>query len=186
MLTDDDLTRQLEDAFRASATDLAYAGRVPIARRSPSAGWLALPAIATAATLVVTGSTHDGSAPAAPEAGGAPSTSAGPHLVAETITVAGYTFSYRHAAGDSGPADDLYAALDVAAVPDGATPVDGAPSGVQAWVGTDPESGDHALYVKAPTRNGGRLFAVLSPTWTEGQLSQLFLHGDPRPVPAAS
>ena len=68
-------------------------------------------------------------------------------------------------------------------VPAAATPIS-APEGVKAWVGTDPESGDHALWVDAPTRNEGHLFALLSPTWTTDQLTDLFHNGQRQPVPA--
>ncbi|MBZ5739119.1 hypothetical protein [Nocardioides mangrovi] len=184
MLTDDDLTHQLGSAFRSSSADLRYAGEVPTARRTPSTGWLAVPAVATAAALVVVGSTDDAPSPAAPEAGGSPSATAhAPRMVTSEIHVAGYTFTYRHAAGTE-VADDLYADLSPAPVPDDASPVKGAPAEVEAYVGTDPATGNHALWVKAPTRNGGNLFALESPSWTEDQLTQLFLTGEERAVPA--
>jgi hypothetical protein len=185
MLTDDDLTRQLGSAFRSSSADLRYAGEVPTARRTPSAGWLAVPAVATAAALVVVASTDDATAPA-PEAGASPSTpasSAHPQMVTSKIHVAGYTFSFRHAAGTE-VADDLYADLSPAPVPDDATPVKGGPAEVEAYVGTDPSTGNTALWVQAPTRNEGHLFALESPTWTEDDLSRLFLTGEERVVPA--
>jgi hypothetical protein len=81
------------------------------------------------------------------------------------------------------PADDLYAVMNPGQVPGDATPID-APAPAKAWVGTDPETGDQALWVDAPTRNGGNLFALLSPTWTTDQLADLFHHGEPRQVPA--
>jgi hypothetical protein len=37
--------------------------------------------------------------------------------------------------------------------------------------------------VKAPTRNGNRLFALLSSEWTQRQLVDLFRSGQPRAVP---
>jgi hypothetical protein len=191
MLTDDDLTRQLGGAFRDAAGDLEYAGRVPAPRNAAATLGVPLAATAVAATALAavwassTG-TDDGAVP--PSAGGptasAPATratTAAPKAVTRTIEVAGFTFSYRSAAGDS-RADDLYADGHVT-VPDGAKPVD-APTGVQAWIGADPTSGDNAIYVKAPTRNGGRVFALLSPTWTQDQLVDLFHNGRPRPVPA--
>ncbi|MFC6342117.1 hypothetical protein ACFP8W_09020, partial [Nocardioides hankookensis] len=102
-----------------------------------------------------------------------------PEVVTRTIEVAGFVFSYR---GEP-RADDLYADGHVT-VPDDATSID-APSGVEAWIGVDPASGDNAVYVKAPTRNGGEVFAVLSPTWTQDQLVDLFRNGDreARPIP---
>lgn len=184
MLTDDDLTRQLEHAFRHDSADVSYAGRVPTARRTPSAGWLAVPAVATAAALVVVGASDEATSPPMPGAGGSPSASAHPRLVTSEIHVAGYTFTYRHAAGED-LADDLYADLSPAPRPDDASPMAGAPAGVQAWVGTDQATGHHALWIKAPTRNEGNLFELLSPTWTEDQLMRLFLNRDPREVPAA-
>lgn len=54
----------------------------------------------------------------------------------------------------------------------------------RAWVGKDPKSGDNALYLKAPARNHGRLFVLLSPTWTQTQLVRLVEH--PSAVPLVS
>ena len=186
MLTDDDLSRQLSGAFRAAAHDLTYAGRVP-APRSPITTIgvpLASSAAVVAALAVVWASSPDTEVGTPPGADG-PTTAAtrpsAPKVVTEKVEVAGFTFSYRHAAGDS-RADDLYGDMHVT-VPDDATPIE-APEGVKAWVGVDPDSGDHAIYVDAPTRNGGQVFALLSPTWTEDQLVDLFRNGRPRPVPA--
>ncbi|KRC48948.1 MULTISPECIES: hypothetical protein [unclassified Nocardioides] len=182
MLTDDDLTRQLEAAFREASADLRYDRRVPTARRTPSTGWLAVPAVATVAALAVAGGADESPAPA-PEAGHGPTATPGPRWTTDTVTVAGYTFTYRHAPGER-LVDDLHADLSPARPPDDATAIAGAPAEVDAWVGTDPDSGQHALWVEAPTRNGGRLFALLSPSWTEDQLKDLFLNGEPRTVPA--
>ena len=189
MLTDDDLSRQLGGAFRESTEDVTYAGRVPTPRSAATT--IGVPLASTAAVVaalaVVWASapdTDDATPPtAAPSATPAPTPDApAPKLVTEKIEVAGFTFSYRHAAGET-RADDLYADGHVT-VPDDATPIE-APEGVKAWLGKDPESGDNAVYVKAPTRNGGVVFALLSPTWTTDQLADLFHNGDPRPVPAA-
>ena len=181
MLTDDDLTRQLGSAFRGATDDLAYAGRVPTPRRP--AYVLAVPAAATvaaAAVLVVAG-TELGDGPAAPEAGSthsvAPGT-AGTPVVTDRIEVAGFTFSYRHVAGDE-RADDLYGVMHPGGgVPEDARPIE-APEGIRAWVGTYGEAGDNAVFVEAPTRNGGQLFAIASPTWSPDQLVDLFYNGSP-------
>lgn len=189
MLTDDDLGRQLSGAFHHASDDLTYAGRVPAPRSTITTIGvpLATSAAVVAALAVVWAASPDTDDPAPPIAGGpsvssTPSpTAPAPRLVTEKIEVAGFTFSYRHAAGDS-LVDDLYGDMHVT-VPADAKPVD-APEGVKAWVGVDPDSGDHAIYVDAPTRNGGQVFALLSPTWTEDQLVDLFHNGRPRPVPA--
>lgn len=188
MLTDDDLTRELGGAFRAETEGLRYAGRVPTPRTGPGlAGPLGTTAVAAAvlgAVWVAGGTTGS---PAPPGAGpastpSAPAPRTAPRMVTDTIEVAGFTFTYRHAAGEE-RVDDLYAMLDPGAVPADAEPIE-APEGVKAWAGTEPTSGDHAVWVEAPTRNGGRLFAVLSPTWSVEELTDLFYAGRPRPVPA--
>jgi hypothetical protein len=184
MLTDDDLTRQLRGAYRAATEDVGYAGAVPAPRRTaPAAVPVAATAVASAALAGAWVLAPDDPV-APPSATGAPSPSAPTHhaarMVTDTIRVAGFTFRYRHAA--SQPAGTLYAVHDPGRVPDDATPIS-APDGVRAWVGKDAPSGDAALWVKAPTRNGGALFALMSPTWTTDELADLFHHGDPRPVP---
>ncbi|GAW48755.1 MULTISPECIES: hypothetical protein [unclassified Nocardioides] len=190
MLTDDDLTRQLGSAFREEAGDLEYAGRVPTLRRT---GAVALPIAATAAVagvLVAVAATNaddpvgPGTTIAGPSSGTgtSPGAAATPRLVTDTIEIAGYTYTYQHAVGEQ-LADDLYAVMNPGEVPADARPLD-APAPARAWVGTDPTSGDTALWVEAPTRNGGHLFALLSPTWTTDQLADLFHHGEPRQVPA--
>lgn len=183
MLTDDDLTRELGGAFRAETDGLRYAGRVPTPRTGPG---LAVPLATTAVAAAVLGAVMVGApadAPAPPSAAptGTPTPPA-PRLVTDTIEVAGYSFTYRHAAGEP-RADDLYALMDPGEVPAGAELIE-APEGVRAWVGTEPTSGDHAVWVEAPTRNGGRLFAVLSPTWSLEEMTDLFYNGEPRTVPA--
>lgn len=176
MLTDDDLTTELRAAFRSATVEMEYAGEVPSLRRPLVT---VVPLVATAATVaalaVVWASSPETAAPL-PDA--TPSqTPANPNLVTDTIEVAGYTFSYRHAPGDE-RAHDLYAMLGDVTLPADAEPID-APAGAKAWVGTDPASGDHGLWVDAPTRNNGGLFAVLSPTWTTDQLADLFHNGSP-------
>ncbi len=47
----------------------------------------------------------------------------------------------------------------------------------KARVGTDPVSGDAAVYVEAPTRSDGRLLGMLSSTWTQDQLAHLLHPG---------
>jgi hypothetical protein len=188
MLTDDDLTRQLGSAFREEARDLEYAGRVPTLRRT---GTVAIPIAATVAVAgvlaAVAVSNGDdpaghGTTIAGPSSGTSHGTTAKPRLVTDTVEVAGFTYTYQHVAGAQ-LADDLYAVMNPGEVPADAKPID-APDEVKAWVGTDPDSGDTALWVEAPTRNGGHLFALLSPTWTTDQLADLFHNGEPRQVPA--
>lgn len=179
MLTDDDLTRQLGGAFRDATGDLQYAGKVPTPR-SPivTVGVpLASTAAAVAALAVVWASAPGTDETTSPRADGSPSTSAspeagGPAVVTHSIKVAGFSYSYR--GGER--ADDLYALTHVT-VPDDAKPIESAGTG-EAWIGVDPTSGDNAVYVKAPTRNAGQVFAVLSPTWTQDQLVDLYRHGD--------
>ena len=184
MLTDDDLTRELGGAFRAATDDLRYAGRVPTPRTGPG---LAVPLATTAAAAAVLGAVWiaaPAGTPASPSAGPSAQQGPGPKTVTSKIEVAGYTFTYRHAAGDE-LADDLYGVMNPGPVPADARSIE-APDGVQAWVGTDPGSGDTALWVQAPTRNAGNLFALMSPTWSAVELTDLFHNGDPRPVPVVT
>jgi hypothetical protein len=185
MLTDDDLTLELEAAVRSGTADLAYNGRRRPRRIAPVA--VPLAAATVAITAVAISVTTSGPAPAptaAPTAAptgtstGTAPTATGTPMVTDTIRLAGFTLTYQHARGETAP---LYATMD-ASLPDGVTAVS-APDGVQAWVGKDPVHGGNALWVKAPTRNDGRLFALHSDSWTTDQLVDLFHHGSPRTVP---
>ena len=181
MLTDDDLTRQLGSAFRDATDDLTYAGRVPTPRRP--ALLVAVPAAATvaaAATLVVaaTGS-PSGDAPvsrATPthHATSGADASASGTVVTDEIEVAGFTLRYQRTAGEPDP----IRLVDGLEVPADARSVSAEPP-AQAWVGTDPSTGDAALWLKAPTRNEGRLFALVSSVWTQDQLVDLLHNGSP-------
>ncbi|GAA0264664.1 hypothetical protein [Cryptosporangium japonicum] len=174
MLTDDDLSRRLETAFSNATSGLTYTGTVPEARRTPSAGWLALPVVAAVGVGLSALTTHPAPNPPstsqpmsdAPVAHPAP-------MVTDTVTLAGLTLTYRHPAGEPDP---LRSSPDPGPVPEDARPIT-APDGVRAWVGTDPKSGDAALWVEAPTRNEGRLFALYSSVWTQDQLAELFHSG---------
>ena len=169
MLTDDQLTSQLRDAFHGATDDLRYAGRVPAPRNRLALGVPTVASAAVLATLTVVWAANGSDDPApAPEA--RPTSSAHRHLVTSRIQVAGFTLQ------GSGPADDLQLAVG-APLPDDAAPIS-APEGAKAWVGTTP-SGEHGLWVQAPTRNDGAMFAVLSPTWSLDQLTDLFHHGAP-------
>jgi hypothetical protein len=184
MLTDDDLTNELEAAFRSGTADLTYTGRRRPRRIAPVAVPLAAAAIAITAVAISVATADPESTPtAAPTpavsgiASSAPSSAATP-MVTDTIQLAGFQLTYQRAQGEQAP---LYATMD-ATLPDGVTPVS-APEGVKAWVGKDPVRGDNALWVKAPTRNDGKLFALHSSSWTTDQLVELFHNGSPRTVP---
>ncbi len=180
MLTDDDLTRQLGAAFRGATDDLTYTGRVPTPRRPPL--MVALPAAATvavAATLVV-------GAPGAPSGddrapGAAPtrsttrdaSGSASEAVVTDEIEVAGFTLRYQRTAGEPEP----FRLVTDTEVPGDARSLD-VDGSATAWIGTDPASGDAALWLQSPVRNGGRLFALVSSEWTQDQLIDLLHHGE--------
>jgi hypothetical protein len=180
MLTDDDLTRQLGGAFRESTDDLAYAGRVPAPYGlATTVGVpLASTAAVVAALAVVWASSPDTEDTAPPAAGPATATSPAttpaptPELVTDTIEVAGFTFAYRHAADE--PVADVLHVFVPDGVPDDARPVE-VPAPAKAWVGTDPRSGEVAIYLKAPTRFDGRLFGISSPSLDEDQMVT-FLH----------
>ena len=177
MLTDEELTRELSDAFREATAGLEYAGRVPTPRR---VSVLAVPAaIGTAAAVaVVAGSLggtpgQEGPAPTTP----APSAAASPQprLVTDTVTFAGYTFSFHKRAGDPDP---VRAEMAPRGLPDGVRRIAIDPP-ARAWIGRDPESGDAALYLQAPTRNQGRMFVLLSSVWDQRQLVHLLRTGRP-------
>lgn len=181
MLTDDDLTTELRAAFHGATDDLRYAGRVPAPRNRVAVGVPLAASAAVVATLAVVwaNAPETAEAPVATPPSESPLTGGyAPRIVHAKIRIAGFALA------GTGPADDLYAKVGAdVALPDGARPID-APEGVKAWVGTDPRTGDHGVWVEAPTRNAGALFAVLSPTWTTQQLADLFHHGQPRTVPA--
>jgi hypothetical protein len=193
LLTDDDLTRELGEAFHAATTDLTYRGRT----RPPRGIGPALPAAAASAVLVAVAigavNVADHPHPAVGHSAGRPSVGgpnvAGPpaakarKLVTETMTLAGFTITFQHA---SGAPDPVVAELVVGGLPAGVRTVPLTGTEARVWVGTDPKSGDNALYVKAPTRNGGRLFALLSTTWSQHQLIDLVKEGTPRAVPLVS
>jgi hypothetical protein len=174
MLTDDLLTEELGAAFRDATAQLTYAGPVPRPRRTPL---LLVPAaaVATAGIVLATGPLADAPAPTGPTSPTGPAATAGPRLVTATVRVAGYTFTYQRRAGEPDP---LRVRFEQATLPDGVREVAISPP-ARAWVGTDPASGDAAVYVKAPTRNEGRLFVMLSSTWTRDQLVHLLRTGTP-------
>ena len=176
MLTDDDLTTELRAAFRGATDEMEYAGEVPSLRRPLVT---AVPLVATAATIAALAVVWANPPEAAtPVTEVTPSqTPSKPTLVTDTIEVVGFTFTYQHAVGEE-RAHDLYAMLGDVALPDDAQPIE-APAGTKAWVGTDAASGDHGIWVDAPTRNYAGLFAVLSPTWTTDQLADLLFEGSP-------
>lgn len=91
-------------------------------------------------------------------------------MVNTTISLDGFTLHYQKRAGSPAP---LRAELAVQGLPSGSRPVPLSGTTAKAWVGTDPASGDNALYVRSPARNGGRLFALLSSSWTKEQLIAL-------------
>lgn len=190
MLTDDELSRQLSGAFHSAGADLTYLGRVPTAQRTPSPAWLAVPALAAVATVATVAAHQDGSpAPRLDATPSSPATGVHSHpgstrIVTAKIRAAGYTFDYSHPAGEGVPANDLYADLSIDTVPADATPTESDWPGMQAWVGTDPSTGDNALYLEGSGVVGGRLFVLLSPTWTQQQLSQLVLEKVAFAVPA--
>jgi hypothetical protein len=182
MLTDDDLSRQLGGAFRESTDDVTYAGRVPTPRTTAASFGvpLASTAAVVAALAVVWASSPGTEDVAPPSADGpaatataAPTTTAPtPELVTDTIEVAGFTFSYQRAAGQ--PVAEVIHVFAPDGLPDGVRPVE-VPSPAKAWVGTDPRSGEVAIYLKAPSRFDGQLFGVSSPSLDEEQMIS-FLH----------
>ena len=185
MLTDDDLTRELNAAFRRATADLTYTGRTQPPRRVGAAlSVAAVTAVAAVAFVAVTTADHP-VPPVSPSAVGQtnadPTTRTAPALVTETLNFAGMTIRYQHAADAPVP---IRAEVVGGGLPAGVREVTLAGTDSRVWVGTDPSSGDNALYVKPANSTDGRLFALLSATWTDKQLIDLVEH--PRPVPEVS
>lgn len=173
MLTDDDLTQQLGAAFHATSDDLTYTGMVPTASRTPSTRWLTVPAVAAAAALVVIPSAGDGDGSRPDQAGPSAAPDAAPELVTETIRVAGYTLTYEREARGSAPVAVMLGELTL---PEDFREVE-LEGSVRAWAGFDATSGDAIVYVQPPANEGGGLFALASPTWTQEQLVELLREG---------
>lgn len=175
MLTDDDLTTELRAAFRDATGDLRYAGKVPTPRNRLALGVPLAASAAVVATLAVVWA-NASDAPA-PEPEAVPPVGSHTPRVTDRIEVAGFSVSYL---ARETRTNDLYA-VDGVSLPDDAQPID-APAGVRAWIGKDPGTGDLGVWVETPTRNGGELFAVLSPSWTLEQLADLLRHGYRDPI----
>lgn len=181
MLTDDDLTRELAGAFRDETDDLRYAGRVPAPRTGAGLAVPLATSAAVAATLGgvwVAGDTAQAPAPPAAAPSGTPGASvpAAPETVTDTIEVAGYTFAYQRAADDA-PVPDVLHVFTPDAVPDDARPVE-VPEPAKAWVGTDPRSGEAAIYLQSPSRFDGRLFGVSAPGLDEDAMVRFLRDGE--------
>lgn len=183
MLTDDDLTRQLREAFEDDTRGVTYDAAVPRVRTRPAwaaPGWVALPAAgAVAAAVLVLGSTGDPQ-PTTPGAATAPpsrtpsATSTPADTVTETFTLAGMTFTYERGA-DEVPLDDQFLRVyDPGKLPGWARPVE-LESGASAevWVGQDPATGDVSMFVSSPERWGGALTGLASPSITVEQMTSL-------------
>jgi streptogramin lyase len=181
MLTDEDLTRELGAAFRTETEKLTYAGRTKPQRSRVVL--VPMAAVVTAiAALAISLTLNDSPAKAPAVAGPAHSAAPTPaKTVNAKISLAGFTFAYQRTAGELAP---VYATMEPGPVPDGFTPI--ATTGgtdAKAWVGKDPRSGDNAIYVKIADRNGGQLFALHSPVWTQDQLVDMFHNGTRAAVP---
>lgn len=186
MLTDDDLTRELRETFRTATSHVHYTGRTrprsPMAVVAPTAT-VAVTLVAVGIGVGATGGHHSDSRRSGSTGAVTPSPHHQPQVVTKTMKLAGYTLRYQTTAGAQPP---VYAVLDVAALPDSVREVPVTGTDAQAWVGTDPGTGNNALYLKAPTRNGGRLFGLESAVWTQDQLVDLFKNGTTVAVPAVS
>lgn len=189
MLTDEDLTRELGEAFRSATSELSYNGRT-----RPPRG-IAVPVTAVAAASVAVAlvgfnladSSHSAGTPTASgRIAPSVSTPASPtKTVTDTLQLAGLTLRIEHAAGTPNP---VLASLYNSDLPSDAQPVTVDESNVQAWSGTDPATGDNAIFVKALDKDNidnAKYFELLSSTWTTQQLIDLF-EGPPSPVPLLS
>lgn len=192
MLTDEDLTRQLADAFRGEASELSYDRAAPRPRTRPAwarPGLVALPAVgAVAAAVLVVGSIDDPTPPATrdvttaapttgtptgtPTAGGTDSADTG----AEEIELAGMTFTVQRQDGDTAmgllaefPLDELPAWAEAVELESGAS--------AKVWVGIDPGSGRATMVVESPARWGGRLTGLASPDLSLEQMTEVARSG---------
>lgn len=187
MLTDDDLTRQLSDAFRDDAGEMTYDREAPRPRSRPAwarPGLVALPAVgALAAAVLVAGALDRPTAPPAPVPSAAPSgtpsasapdSPAGAATVTEEIVLAGMTFTYERGADDPVVDDDFLRVYDPGQLPAWAQPVE-LESGASAkvWVGQDPATGSVSMFVESPERWGGTLTGLASPTITVEQMESI-------------
>lgn len=164
MLTDDELTSELRAAFREQAASVTYNGRRCPRNRTAVALPAAVAAVALAAGLGV--ALHPAASVTRPLASASPSSA----MVNKTISLAGFTIHFKERAGAPDP---VRAVFSVRSLPPGAQPVPLTDSAAKAWVGTDPASGDNALYLQSPVRNGGQLFALVSPSLDKAQLIAL-------------
>lgn len=188
MLTDDDLTRQLSDAFRDDAGEMTYDRGAPRPRTRPAwarPGLVALPAVgAVAAAVLVFGSIDDPTPPAtrdvttaAPSAGTATAgETGGSDSPSEEIELAGMTFTVRHQAADA--TMGLLAQYPLDALPAWAEPVE-LESGASAkvWVGVDPATGRATMVVESPVRWGGQLTGLASPDLSLEQMTEVARSG---------
>lgn len=181
MLNDEDLTHQLGAAFRSSTADLTYEGRRRPRRTAVAVVPLAAVGIAVAAIGVNAALSGSPTTPGAPVALGTPTASATPtaRTVTEKIELAGFAMSYQRTVGEPAP---VYA-VEFDALPDDVTPVPLTGTDAKAWVGKDPGNGDNAVFIKAPTRNGGNLFALESASYSQDELVDIVKNGAPRTVP---
>jgi hypothetical protein len=190
MLTDDDLTRQLSAAFRADTQDLVYAGR----RRPPAAMAVTLSTTAAAgvAAAAVVGAVALTDGSGSPNTHGRHVTSAitsGPTKahhhggqVSQTLELAGFSITYSYPAGSPNP---VIARAIKGGLPQSAQPLSLDRPDAHAWSGTDPMTGDTAVYVKLDRPGDlGAIFALESSTWTVDQLRNLLQN--PVPVPAVT
>lgn len=183
MLTDDDLTRQLGEAFRLDTRAMTYDGPVPQVRTRPAwarPGLVALPAAgAVAAAVLVAGSLGDTAPPASPGTSTAAPRTADPadpagRTVTDEIHLAGMTFTWERGAGDPALDDQFLREYDPGQLPAWAEPValeQGASAKV--WVGQDPATGTVSMFVQSPGRWEGRLVGLASPSITVEQMTSL-------------
>jgi hypothetical protein len=186
MLTDDDLTSELRAAFQSATADLRYDGRTrPAHTRTVVLPVVVAASFAAAAAIGVaaTGGHHRQAPLTVVGPAVHPSEATSTKLVTKTIKLAGFTVTYRSPAGDPPP---VYAYVGFHHIPRGLREVHLTGTKAKAWVGKDPRNGRNAVYVKAPTRNGGNLFALESSQWTQHQLVHLLKHGSNVAVPAVS
>ena len=183
MHNDEQFTHALSDAFRSTTDGLAYHGAVPTPSPSPL---IAAPVVAAGAVGVglaiasAVAGQHTGPRTAAqplasttPIATDQPSAAPSTEVVSRTIELAGYSFSYRQAAG----ATPLHGAL-VSAVPSDARPVH-TDWTAQTYLGVDPQTNAPAAYVATPS---GKVLMITSPDATDAELTAM-VQSQASPVP---
>jgi hypothetical protein len=172
MLTDDELTTRLRDAFHESAPDLRYGGRVPHVRRTGGLAAASVLAAATAVALAPAALEREQAAP--PHTVPSPARTTAPqHSVVRTLRLGALRFAY---ASTNGSGDLLYLVVGSGhGVPPDAEKADIDAAGhAEVWFAHDPADGEPQVYVRP--QGSSLVYGILAPGWTREQLTFMLQH----------